>query len=72
MKLKKLKARAQGGCGASENIYIYLKREVHSLHNYNQIQNKEDTTASTFVSLLLKTKHVSTYYRVIITRTILS
>jgi hypothetical protein len=28
-----------------------LNREVHRLHNYNKIQNKEDTTVSTFVLL---------------------
>jgi hypothetical protein len=33
-----------------------LNREVNRLHNCNQIQNKEDTTVSTFVSLLLKTR----------------
>jgi hypothetical protein len=26
-----------------------LNKEVHRLHNNNQIQNKEDTTVSTFV-----------------------
>jgi hypothetical protein len=33
-------------------VYRYqLNREVHHLHNYSQIQNKEDTTVSTFVFL---------------------
>jgi hypothetical protein len=53
-------------------LHIQLNREVHRLHNYNQIQNKEDTIVSTFVLLLLKTEHVSTSYRIIIRRTILS
>jgi hypothetical protein len=52
--------------------FCRLNREVHRLHNYNQIQNKEDTTVSTFVLLLFKTQHVLTSYRVIIRRTILS